>query len=155
MYPPPEQRHPVEGRALSRASMMVHMNDEDAESHFVKDIVHKLEGGSWRWCEKRPTVKVLVVRTGGLKFSTDFTVWEGCLKQTGPVTISFFLGDRLICKERYDTPGYKHFETPVEPGWLQTADDTLLAMEIDKMYVDPNDGTKLGFILTKLGFDRQ
>lgn len=135
--------------------MMVKMNDEDAPAHFVKDIGHKLEGGSWRWCEKRPTVKILLVKTQGLKFSTDFTIWEGCLKQTGPVSISFFIGDKLLDKVRYDTAGYKHFEKAVDDAWLQTADETLVAEEIDKVYVDPQDGTKLGFILTNLGFDRR
>jgi len=154
-YAPPEQRQPVLGRTYERASMMVNMNDEDAPEHFVKDIGHKLEGNSWRWCEKRPTVRILLVKTQGLKFKTDFTIWEGCLKQTGPVTVSFWIGDKLLDKIRYDTPGYKHLEKPVDPSWLQTQDDTLVAEEIDKLYLDPVDGTKLGFILTSIGFERQ
>lgn len=145
----------MEGRPLLRASMIVNMNDEDAESHFVKDIIHALEGGSWRWCEKRPTVKILLVKTQGLKFTTDFTIWKGCLEQTGPETISFYIGDKLLDKVRYDTPGYKHFEKRVNPAWLQTSEDTLVSEEIDKVYVDPHDGTKLGFILTNLGFVRE
>ncbi|MBV8820299.1 MAG: hypothetical protein JO022_18200 [Acidobacteriaceae bacterium] len=154
-YAPPEQRHPFEGPSLGRASMMVNMNDEDAVSHIVKDISHQLEGGSWRWCEKRPTVKILLIKTRGLKFTTDFTIWKGCLEQTGPQTVSFFVGDRVLGRVRYDTPGYKHFEKPVDAAWLQTAQDTVIAEEVDKVYVDPKDGTKLGFILTNVGFVRQ
>lgn len=154
-YPPPEQRHPIEGPALNRASMLVNMNDEDAKEHFVKDISDKLEGGSWRWTGKRPTVKILLVKTQGLKLTSDFTIWEGCLAQTGPVHVSFFIGDQLLGKVRYDTPGYKHFVTPVDPAYLQTAKDTLVSAEIDKVYKDPQDGTVLGFILSNIGFERQ
>lgn len=139
---------------MVRASMMVNMNDEDAESHFVKDIVLKLEGATWRWTAQRPTVKILLVKTHGLKFVTDFTLYEGCMKQTGPVTLSFWIGGHLLDKVRYDTPGYKHFEKAVDPEWLQTATETQVSEEIDKLYVDPEDGTKLGFILTKMGFER-
>ena len=135
--------------------MLVNMNDEDAKQHFVKDISDKLEGGSWRWTGKRPTVKILLVKTQGLKFTTDFTLWEGCLAQTGPVNISFFIGDKLLGKVHYDTPGHKHFVAPVDPGWLQTSTDILVSVEIDKVCNYPQDGTTLGFILSNIGFERQ
>jgi hypothetical protein len=154
-YPPPEQRHPQEGNIGGRASMMLEMNDPNAGLHFVQDISPKLEGGYWRWTGKRPTVKMLLVKTQGLKFSTDFTVYEGCLKQTGPVTITFTIDGRVLEKQTYTTPGYKHIEKPVDPAWLQTANPTVIGAEIDKVYLDPSDGAKLGFILTKIGFERE
>jgi len=154
-YPPPEQRAPLSIPEPSVGSIMLNMNDPDAPAHFVKDIGASLEGATWRWTQKRPTLKILLVKTKGLKFSTDFTIWEGTMKQTGPVNISFFIDDKLLDSVRYDTPGYKHFEMPVEPEWVQTATETVLAAEIDKLYIDPTDKTQLGFILTKMGFERQ
>lgn len=135
--------------------MMVNMNDRDAPTHFVKDIRATLEGASWRWTQKRPTLKILLVKTQRLKFAADFTIWEGTMQQTGPVTISFFVDDKLLDKVRYETPGYKHFEKPVDPAWLQTATETLVSAEIDKIYVDPGDHARLGFILTRMGFERR
>ncbi len=134
---------------------MVNMNDEDVREHIVSDVGIGLEGGSWRWTGRRPTLKVLLVKTGGLKFVADFTVSPDTLKQTGPVTISFNIGDKVLDKSRYDTPGYKHLEKAVDPGWLQTAADTVYSAEIDKLYTAPEDGNKLGFILTRMGFERQ
>lgn len=136
-------------------SIMVNMNDEDAAERFVKDISLKLESATWRWTQKRPTLKILLTKTRDLKFAADFTIWEGTMKQTGPVTISFFVDGRLLDKVRYDTPGYKHVEKPVDPAWLQTAVETMVSAEIDKLYVDPADRTVLGFILTRMGFERQ
>ena len=153
-YPPPEQRHPIAGEDLAPASMMVNMNDPAAKSYFVKDIGSTLEGATWRWTGKRPTVKILLVKTAGLKLVVDFTLWEGNLKQTGPVTVSFFIGDRLLQKVRYEHAGYQHFETEVNPDWVQTAEETIVSAEIDKLFVAPEDGVTLGFILTKMGFER-
>ena len=134
---------------------MVNMNDADAEAHFVQDIGLKLEGGQWRWAQRRPTVKILLVKTQGLKFTSDFTLYKDCMQQTGPVTITFRVGGHVLDQVRYQQPGYQHFEKPVDPGWLQTSTETLVSEEIDKLYVSPEDGVKLGFILTNMGFARQ
>jgi hypothetical protein len=154
-YPPPEQRQPLTIPEPPPGSIAVKMNDTDAPEHFVKDISAKLEGTTWRWTQKRPTLKILLIKTRDLKFVADFTIWEGTMTQTGPVTISFFIDEKLLDKVRYDTPGYKHFEKPVDPAWLQTATETIVSAEIDKLYVDPADKATLGFILTRMGFERQ
>jgi hypothetical protein len=155
VYPPPEQRHPVEGNIGERASMMIEMRDPIAPTHFVQDIKPKLEGGYWRWTGKKPTLKILLVKAQGLKFVSDFTVYEACLKQTGPVTITFTIDGQTIDKQTYTTPGYKHLDKPVNPEWLQTGVPTVISAEIDKLYHDPSDGADLGFILTKIGFERE
>ena len=129
---------------------MVDLGAPDAPAHFVKDIINGPD--SWRWTGKHPTLKLLLITTQDLRFSTDFTLWDEGMKQTGPVTISFFVGDKLLDRVRYTTPGYKHFEKPVPPEWLQTATDTVISGEIDKLYVAPLDGAKFGFILTRMGF---
>jgi hypothetical protein len=155
-YPPPEQRRPIEAQAPAmRASMMVNMNDDDAPSHFVQDISTTLEGSTWRWTKKRPTVKLLLIKTRDLKFVVDFTLPDVTMRQTGPVTISFFVGNRLLDKIHYDKPGYQHYEKAIEPASVQTANETVVSAEIDKIYKDPGDGAMLGFILTRMGFERR
>ncbi len=129
---------------------MIEMEDPNASKHFVKDIVDGPD--TWRWTGKHPTLRELLLTTDGLKFSADFSLWDEAMKQTGPVTIAFFIGDRLLDRVRYDTPGAKHFEKPVPPDWLQTATETLISAEIDKLYVGQQDGAKFGFILTRMGF---
>ncbi len=154
-YPPPEQRHPSEGAAPLRASMMVNMNDEDAPLHFVQDISPALEGSTWRWTAKRPSVKMLLVKTNGLKFAVDFTLPGQTMQQTGPVNIAFFIDDKLLDSVHYDKPGYQHYEKLVQPGWVQTVNETVVSAEIDKLYTSPGDGRQLGFILVRMGFERQ
>ena len=134
---------------------MVEMSDPAVEERIVRDIGPAQGKAPWRWAGKRPTLKVLVVDTKGLKFVTDFALWDEAMKQTGPVTISFFIGDQLLDKITYDTPGSKHFEKLVDPDWLQTINDTEFGAEIDKVYTAPLDGAKFGFIVSRMGLVRQ
>jgi hypothetical protein len=133
--------------------MMVKMNDDDATAHFVRDISPKLEGGTWRWAQKRPAVRILLSQTTGLKFIVDLTVPNDTMKHTGPVTISYFIDDRPHGSVRYDKPGSQHFEQRVDPKWVQTVNETIASAEIDKMYDAPDDGKSYGFILVRMGFE--
>src|SRR5579863_7930005 len=55
-YPPPEQRHPVQGS--NPDAMMVEMSDPDANLHIVKDV-YGPSNPSWRWTAQNPTVQLL------------------------------------------------------------------------------------------------
>src|SRR5207237_10637585 len=65
-YPPPEQRQPLTIPEPPPGSILINMNDVDAPEHFVKDISPKLEGTTWRWTQKRPTLKILLIKTRDL-----------------------------------------------------------------------------------------
>lgn len=43
----------------------------------------------------------------------DFTIAEATLKDTGPVTLTFFVNDRQLDKQTFRTEGARHFEKPV------------------------------------------
>jgi len=151
-YPPPEQRQPAEGGNPPPFSMMVEMSSPDADLHIVKDVEPGSTGDYWRWTGQQPTVRVLAVTTDKLKLSCDFALWDTAFKQTGPVELSFFINDHLLDKVRYTSPGTKHFEKPVPPGWLNTDVETTVTASIDKPYTAPQDGKKFGFILVRIGF---
>ncbi len=149
-YPPPEQRQPVAGLIPGPDAMMVSMDNSDADRLIVKDI-YGGSGISWRWTNQEPTVKVLVLTTENVKFSTDFAIWDDGFKSTGPVEISFLVNGKLLDKVRYTTPGDKHFEKPVPADWLAGSREASVAMSVDKLYIAPRDGAKFGVILTRLG----
>ena len=131
--------------------MMVDMTDVDVDDHIVSDIGPSQGSTPWRWAHQRPTLKILVLQNKGVKFLTDFTLWDEGMKALGPVTLSFYIGDKLLAKIAYSTPGFKHFEKPVNPDGLTPEGDVLIAAEIDKVYTSPSDGAKLGFIITRMG----
>ena len=148
-YAPPVQRQPLED-LRPRFVPVIDMAAADARKHFVQDISDKLEG-SWRWCQQRPAVTVTVPSNEKLKYTIDFTVPEATFKDTGPVTLSFYVNDHLLDRVRYSKPGPLHFEKQVPAGWITPAKDNILAAEIDKMWVSKEDGSRLGFILTRIG----
>jgi hypothetical protein len=149
-YPPPEQRQPLTGINPGPEAMMVSMEGTEADPLIIKDIDGSSPGVPWRWTRQEPTVKVLVLSTENIKFSTDFAIWDDGFKITGPVEISFLVNGRLLDKVRYTTPGNKHFEKPVPAEWLE-GDMATVAMSVDKLYIAPRDGAKFGVILARLG----
>jgi len=151
-YPPPQQR-PAQASTPDPYAMMLEMNDPDAAQHIVKDIYEPF-GSPWRWTSKQPTVKMLVDSSDNLKLSSDFAIWDDGFKQTGPIELSFLVNGRLLDKVKYATPGYKHFEKPVPAGWLSEDTESTISIDVDKLYVSPQDGVKFGIILTRIGFLR-
>src|ERR1019366_1286766 len=130
-----------------RMVRVVDMVDPDAHLKFAKDFFDH-GGGSWRWTAKRPTVKLKLWSNANLKYTIDLTVPEVTFKDTGPVTISFYVNDHKLDQVRYDNPGPKHFEKPIPAEWVTPGQDTLIGAEVDKIWVSKDDGAILGFIIS-------
>lgn len=126
------------------------MSDPDAELYFVKDIPGGIEG-AWRWTAKRPTIKLRPKSNQGLKYVIEFAIPEVTLKQTGPVTLTFFVNDHVVDSMRYATHGNQRFEKPVPAEWITAEQDVLVGAEIDKVWIAPEDKAQLGFLLISLG----
>jgi hypothetical protein len=149
-YAPPPQRPFFE--APPEATRMLNMADSDAESHFVQDIAKSLENNTWRWTGKRPTIRLFPDSNLGLSYSIDFAIADATFEQTGPVTLSFFVNDRLLGRTRYSAPGRQRMEKPIPEQWVEPRETVILAAEIDKLWVPPKpDAKPLGFILVALG----
>jgi hypothetical protein len=152
-YAPPAQRPFFE--APPEPARILNMADADAERYFVQDIDAALQGNAWRWTGKRPTIRVHANSNQGLVYSIDFAVAESTFRQTGPVTVSFFVNDRLLDRINYSSPGRRHIEKPVPTEWLDADKDATIAAEIDKVWTAPSGGARLGFILVSLGLEPQ
>jgi len=150
VYPPPEQRHPLEGINPGPDAMMVEMSSPDAKLSIVKDV-YEPGGTPWRWTEQDPTVKVLVLSTDNLKLSADFALWDDGFKSTGPVGLTFFVNGKMLDSVRYTTPGVKHYENPVPAGWIMPDTEVPISFHVDKLYVSPRDQKRFGVILTRIG----
>jgi hypothetical protein len=151
IYAPPAQRKPLDEEILVRKVPVIDFSQAGADSSIVQDIARGGQPGPWRWTGKRPTVRLTLLSANNLKFHAEFAVPEATFKDTGPVTLSFFVNDRLLDRQRYDTPGQKTFEKPVPAGWLQTPGSNTLAIETDEVWISKDDGAKLGFILSEIG----
>jgi len=151
-FPPPIQRNSPSGPEINPVGHFVSMNGPAADAHIVRDIAAGLEAGAWRWTGQRPELRFRLSSVKGLRFVMDFALPDVTFAQRGPVAISFFINGHLLDKVRYEGGGQKHFEKAVPSAWLRTDADTLVAAEIDKVWVAPADGARLGFILSRAGF---
>lgn len=150
-YAPPVQRHPVSGPDTSHLKHFIAMNDPAAEDHFLADI-GPLESGSWRWTRQHPTLRFVVPDPKGLKLSVDFSLSSDTMKETGPITIAYFVNGRALDTVRYEQPGGQHFEKAVPVDWLTGSEDVVVKLALDKVYTAPADGAKLGVTLVRAGF---
>lgn len=151
-YPPPEQRLPIANFRPYRAAHIVDLSEGDRTS-VVADI--QPPAGGWSWTGKRPAVKVPLRRTQNVHFKIDFAVADSTFQQTGPVSITFLVNGHALETRRYSKPGEQHYEKEVPAEWLEMEKDNLASAEIDKLWTSPDDGTKLGFILIRMGLIEQ
>lgn len=151
-YPPPLQRQVPSGPLKDPVGRFVNMNDPNAAAYIVRDIQDNVEGTGWRWTHQYPELRFLLDRTKGLRFAMDFAFPELNFKQTGPVTVSFFINGKLLDRIRYTTAGDKHFEKAVPPAWLRTGEYTTFRAEVDPPWIAPTDKARLGFVLHRAGF---
>ena len=151
-YAPPIQRNPQYSPESHSVSHFVSMGGLNPEDFIVRDILPGDPGSTWRWTGKRPELRFQLSFTNDLRFLMDFVVPEITFAQRGPVTVSVFVNGKLLDKVRCDKPGEVNFNKPVPADWLRADAPTLVAAEIDKVWVAPADGAKLGFILSRAGF---
>jgi hypothetical protein len=138
--------------AVGRLGAYVAMNDPEAVSYLVHDVDATLQAGTWRWGGAHPRLRFFVETARDWKLSVKFSLAEAHFKETGPVTISFFVNGQLLDKVRYDQPGDKEFEKPVPETFLKPQQENLVGIESDKIWTSSQDGARLSVILRSAGF---
>lgn len=147
-YAIPDQQQSFD-RFEGRPARVVAMDDADTDRRIVRDI-ERSGGTSWRWAMQRPAIKLRVRSDRNLKYMMDFTLPEITFKDTGPVTISFFVNSHLLERVRYSEQGSKHFEKSVPRDWVTPGEENEVGAEIDKMWTGA-DGKRFGFIISRMG----
>lgn len=128
------------------------MGDPNANAYFVKDISGGKDTGGWRWTFDRPELRFTIKNPQGVHAVADFSIAGDTIKATGPVTVSFFVNDKLIAKEKYSKAGDYHFDHEVPAGLLTADKSATFAMEPRPIFVSKGDGQHLGLILVRAGF---
>ena len=149
-FAPPVQRQPLADFRPYRMSAIVDMSDEDARRTSSRTSLrtrHPRGDGPG----KQPAVRVRMRSAENLRYTIDFAIAEVMLRNTGPLTVSFLVNDRVLDRVRYDHDGSQHFEKPVPAGWVTAGQDVTVGAEIDKPWIPPEGGPKLGIILMRIG----
>lgn len=151
-YAPPVQRRPLTGPEPSPVTHFVAMNAPNAEAHFVHGVSRHLEAGAWRWLEPRAELVFRLDTRSHLRYVMEFAIPEVTFAQRGPVRIAIRINGRLLDEPRYQRGGEFRYEKPVPAEWLRTDIHNFVTLEIDKPWIAPGDGARLGFILKSVGF---
>lgn len=151
-YAPPFQRSLPAGPEPRPVASFVNMGDPDADSYILRDVSPGAEGDQWRWTFQRPELRFWLESKASQQFVADISLPEATFRETGPVTISFFVNGNLLVRQHCPRSGDYHIRKEVPATWLRTDTFTIVAAESDKHWVSPADGARLGFILTRIGF---
>lgn len=130
---------------------MVGMESPFAERHILSGLLGAPAGSQWRWANQRAVLRFQVMEPEHLKFFVRFVIADSTFKTTGPVTMRFFLNDKLLGTMPCGTHGERLFEAPVPAGWIQPGEIVTTAVEVDKVWIS-SDNAKLGFLLVSAGF---
>ncbi|MFN7932868.1 MAG: hypothetical protein U0R19_06045 [Bryobacteraceae bacterium] len=131
---------------------IISMESPHVDNYIVRGVITREPGASWRWANPKAELRFALSGTQGVKFVADFVIADDTFKLTGPVVMKFTVDGKLIGSARCDKPGEQHFETAVAPDLLRDDEPMLVAAEVDKFFQSPQDGTKLGFLLIRMGF---
>ena len=131
---------------------IIAMNDPNAKAYFVKDVSDGADSGGWRWTFDRPELRFFLKNVDGVHAIADFSIAGDTIKTTGPVTVSFFVNDKLVSSEKYVKAGTYHYDKLVPAGLIQADKATTFALEPKPIWVAPGDGKHLGLILVRAGF---
>jgi hypothetical protein len=151
-FTPPAQHAPTK-LAEPSGKNFIAMRDPDVSDYIVRDVSDSLEGGGWRWTFDRPELRYRLTNTENLRLEVDFAIAGATLKDTGPVTVSFFVNGRPLGSMKCGKAADYKFTKAVPAQWLKPGDGTLVAAEARPLWNAP-DGKHLGFILTQEGFVR-
>jgi len=126
--------------------------EKQAPEHIVSDVVAGSGTEVWRWTNQKPTLKFVVMEANRWTFQIAFALPEATWKQTGPVTLRVYVSDQLIATAANLPSGRHELRWPVPAGLLKANVETIVRMELDKVFIAEADQARLGMILENAGF---
>jgi len=153
-YPVPEQRSSKDGPDPEPLGAFVSFSDARSPDYVVDGFLPSAPDQLWRWASARPTVRVRVSRKTGLRLRVNFAFPDDSHKPLLPITVSYFINDRLLEAVVYKQSGVLEFRKAVPPEFLAEDADNLIRLEVSPIYIAKADGVKLSMIVSELGLER-
>jgi hypothetical protein len=150
--PPPPQRQPLPTASAAALSYFLSMSNPNADAYIVQGFGRDTEGTGYRWAFEHPVLRFLVPRMDHPKLVMDFALPERIFRTTGPVTLAFSLNGKHLDRSTCMRPGQLHYEHEVPLELFHWDAINLVSIEPDKVWTSPADGTRLGFVVSRVGF---
>ena len=153
-YRVPEQRTAVEGPEPEPRGAMVSFSDPRSPDYVVGGFLPNNPEDTWRWATTSPTVRVRVSTVENLRMRANFALPDESHTPLLPITVRYFVNDRLLDAVSYKKTGMQEFKKAVPADWLHTDAENILRCEISPVYVAKADGVKLSMIVSEIGLER-
>ena len=109
--------------------------------------------GGWRWTFDRPELRFIIKKTEGVHAVADFSIAGDTMKVTGPVTVSFFVNNKLIAKEKYAKAGGLSLRSRGSGRAFDRGQNRYFRHGIEDRFLSPRVMANiLGLILVRAGF---
>jgi hypothetical protein len=148
----PAQWPSFDGAEPKPFGAFVEMSDPHVQAYLSRDFAMEINRDSLRWAFRNPELRFWLEETGAQVFIADFAVHSLTFASTGPVTIHVSIEGRSLGRIRCAHDGEYHFERPVPAAWLRTDRPILVTLIPDRVWVSPQDGGVLSFLLRRAGF---
>ncbi len=150
-FAPPAQHAALASIPLAGPGNFFSMADSNAADYLVSGVADH-GPGTWRWTYDHPVLRFFVPALPDLRFSLEFTLPQDTFRHTGPVTLSISLNGQALDRIRYDQAGQHSYSHPVPPAMIYPGALNFIAIDPHPVWISPDDGAHLGFILSRAGF---
>jgi hypothetical protein len=153
-YPLPYQRVLNVGADPVGLGEFVAFSQRAAQEYVVADILEGAPNDVWRWTNQNPTLRFFLLEPQAWNFQVNFVLAESTWKSTGPVRLRVMLNGQLLGEATGLAQGKHEKSWAVPPALIKPKAENIIRLELDKVFVAPGDGAKLGMILEAAGFKK-
>ncbi|MBI4906462.1 MAG: hypothetical protein HY820_22725 [Acidobacteria bacterium] len=133
---------------------IVSMDDTFIENYVLSGVLPGDRGSSWRWANEKVELRFQLGDIKPVRFLLEFVIPHSTFDITGPVNMSLALNGQPAATMTVDKPGQKRWIVPVDPAQFDAITPVVALITVDKFYQSEHDGTKLGFMLQRAGFEQ-
>jgi hypothetical protein len=152
-YPVPEQRPLLDGPEPGPLEAFVPFADSRTPDYLLEGFLDAAPGQTWRWTGKKAFLKVRLGDVENLHLVWEFALPEESYRPLLPVTVTYWVNEKVAGKVTYAKAGVVRHVQPVEPALLVANGENRIGIEMDKVYVAPEDKAELGMVVSGAGFE--
>ena len=148
-YPIPEQHRPFRPMGFLN-KVFVSAGDLYSQDAFLGGF-QPPESSAWRWTKADPELSFELDAVDRQTLVYEFVIHDRTFRDTGPLAMTFYVNERQLAREVYESPGDKRFEKAVPAEWLRS--NTRVRVSIENPW-RTEDGEVLGILFRRAGFVR-
>lgn len=152
-YPVPEQRPLLDGPEPAPLEAFLPFSDPRTPDYLLEGFLDAAPGQTWRWTGRKAFLKVRLGEVKNLNLVWEFALPEGSYKPLLPVTLTYLVNQKVAGKVTYHQAGVLRHAQPVDASLLAANSENRIGIEMDKVYIAPEDKAEMGIVVSGAGFE--